>query len=68
LIVTSLAASTAAAGIAAGPVDAATNSGKVYACYSDRTNALYYSNPTTKCGAGFTRISWSKRGPQGAQE
>ncbi len=52
--------------MAAAPAGAAT-SGKLYACYSDKTKALYYSKPGTKCAKGFTQISWNKQGPQGAQ-
>lgn len=66
LAATGLAATVAAAGMAAAPAGAAT-SGKLYACYSDKTKALYYSKPGAKCAKGFTQISWSKQGPQGAQ-
>lgn len=65
-IASGLAASVAAAGLAAGPAGAATPS-KLYACYSDKTKALYYSKPGAKCATGFTQISWNKVGPQGAQ-
>lgn len=59
-------ATVAAAGMAATPAGAAT-SGKLYACYSDKTKALYYSKPGAKCATGFTQISWNKQGPQGPQ-
>jgi Collagen triple helix repeat (20 copies) len=70
LAATGLAAS-AAMGIgaaAAGPAGAATTT-KIYACYSDTTDALSYLNfPTkTKCAGGETRISWNVSGPQGAR-
>src|SRR5581483_10740058 len=51
--------------MAAAPAGAAT-SGKIYACYSDKTKALYYAT-STKCKTGFTSISWNQQGPQGAQ-
>ena len=56
----------AATGIAAGPAGASA-SGTIYACYSDKTKALYYSKSTAKCATGFTRISWNTQGPQGPQ-
>ena len=58
-------ATVAATGLAAAPAGAAT-SGKVYACYSDKTKALYYAT-SSKCKTGFTSISWNQQGPQGPQ-
>jgi hypothetical protein len=52
--------------VAATPAGAA-SSGKLYACYSDKTKSLYYSKPGAKCAKGFTQISWNKQGPQGAR-
>ena len=66
LAATGLATAVAAAGIAAGPA-AASGSSTIYACYSDKTKALYYSKPGATCATGLTRISWNKQGPQGAQ-
>jgi hypothetical protein len=47
----------------------ATSSAKIYACYSDKTDALTYLNyPTVKkCASGETLISWNATGAQGAQ-
>jgi hypothetical protein len=61
-----LAASVAAAGLAAAPAGAIT-SGTIYACYSDKTQALYHSTASGTCAAGFTRISWNAQGPQGGR-
>jgi hypothetical protein len=51
------------------PAPRATAPAKIYACYSDKTDALSYLNyPTvTKCPSGETRVSWNTVGPQGAQ-
>jgi hypothetical protein len=65
LIASGVAASVAAAGLAAAPAGAAASS-KLYACYSDKTKALYYAK-SAKCKSGFTPISWNNQGPQGAQ-
>ncbi len=56
----------AATGLAAGPAGAS-GSSTIYACYSDKTKALYYSKATAKCARGLTRISWNTQGPQGPQ-
>ena len=56
----------AATGIAAAPAGASA-SGTIYACYSDKTKALYYSKAGATCASGFTRISWNTQGPQGAR-
>ncbi len=66
LAATGLAATMAATGLAAAPASAS-GSSTIYACYSDKTKALYYSKPSAKCGTGFTRISWNTQGPQGPQ-
>jgi hypothetical protein len=60
-----LAATVAAAGIAATPAGAS-GSGRIYACYSDKTHALSYS-PGHACSKGSTLLSWNGQGPQGAQ-
>lgn len=65
LLAAGVAASMAAAGMAPSSAGAA-SSGKVYACYSDSTNALYRATSST-CKPGFTSISWNKQGPQGAR-
>jgi Collagen triple helix repeat (20 copies) len=41
---------------------------KVYACYSDTTDELFFLNyPTVKtCPSGETMVSWNAKGPQGA--
>jgi hypothetical protein len=51
-----------------GPAGANTPA-KIYACYSDTTDALSYLNyPTvTTCPSGSSRISWNVTGAQGAQ-
>jgi len=52
--------------LGAGTIAAAAAS-KVYACYSDATDALSYLNyPTVKtCASGETMISWNVQGAQG---
>src|ERR1700683_1884540 len=52
----------------AGPAGASSPT-KIYACYSDLSDALSYLNyPTVKsCASGSTRISWNITGAQGAQ-
>ncbi|MGO9197159.1 MAG: hypothetical protein ACLQK4_08520 [Acidimicrobiales bacterium] len=64
-----IASSAAAAGlgaIATMPAGAATAT-KLYACYSDKTNALSYDPKGAKCARGETQISWNAAGPQGAK-
>jgi hypothetical protein len=63
LAASTLAASVAAAGMAA-PTAGVAASSKVYACYSDKTNALYYAT-SAKCKTGFTSISWNQQGLRG---
>ncbi|HZO78445.1 MAG TPA: hypothetical protein VFB39_10405 [Solirubrobacteraceae bacterium] len=61
-----MAATVAAGGFAAGPA-AASGPPTIFACYSDKTKALYYSSPHALCKPGFTRLGWNAEGPQGQQ-
>lgn len=70
-----LGVSLVALGVAAGGVAYAgipSSDGTIHACYTDATGALRVvdrdtGGPTRDCAGGSTRLSWSQRGPAGAQ-
>jgi len=59
----------AVAALTVAPTAAGAATTKIYACYSDTSNELFYLNyPTDKtCPSGDTMISWNSKGAQGAQ-
>jgi len=64
-IATAIAAALALIGASAGiTLAAVSTNGVIYACYSNRTHALYHATSAT-CARGYTSLRWSVQGPQG---